>query len=143
MDIVLIIPPYEKSLGGIQEIPQSQIYRFLGHISHSRDLLLLVGVCLRPLWVNTLLKNYWSNLNQFWYVASVGLGNKKLNGPTPKGANSGVESVKFMYFFENLLLYFEACFRQNKCIVIMTKEGSTKFAHQCVIKICLQTPLQL
>ena len=31
-----------------------------------------------------------------------------------------------MYFFKNLLLYSGAWFRQTKCIVMMTKEGSTK-----------------
>ena len=30
-----------------------------------------------------------------------------------------------MYFLKNLL-YSEACFRQKKCIVMMTKEGSTQ-----------------
>ena len=31
-----------------------------------------------------------------------------------------------MYFLKNLLLYSGAWFRQTKCIVMMTKEGSTK-----------------
>ena len=31
-----------------------------------------------------------------------------------------------MYFFKNLLLYSGAWFRQTKCIVMMTKEGSIK-----------------
>ena len=33
--------------------------------------------------------------------------------------------VKMNCFFKNLL-YFGACFRQTKCIVMMTMEGSTK-----------------
>ena len=31
-----------------------------------------------------------------------------------------------MYFLKNLLLYSGAWFRQIKCIVMVTKEGSTK-----------------
>ena len=34
--------------------------------------------------------------------------------------------VKMRYFFKNLLLYSGAWFRQNKYIVIMNKEASTK-----------------
>ena len=34
-----------------------------------------------------------------------------------------------MYFFKNLLLYSGAWFRQTKCIVMMTKEGSTKIVN--------------
>ena len=34
-----------------------------------------------------------------------------------------------MYFLKNLLLYSGAWFRQTKCIVIMTKEGSTKIVN--------------
>ena len=37
-----------------------------------------------------------------------------------------VKSVKLMYLLNNLLLYFRAWFRQTKCIVMMSKEGSTK-----------------
>ena len=37
--------------------------------------------------------------------------------------------VKMHYFFKNLLLYSGACSRQNKCIVIITKEGSTKIVN--------------
>ena len=33
--------------------------------------------------------------------------------------------VKMHYFFKNLLIYSGALFRQTKCIVMMTKEGST------------------
>ena len=39
------------------------------HLSNSGDLLLWVGVCRR---LHLLLKNYWANLNQIWYVASGG-----------------------------------------------------------------------
>ena len=46
--------------------------------------------------------------------------------PTPRGGNSGVKSVKFMYFLKNLLLYSRELFRQTKYIVMMTKEDSTK-----------------
>ena len=34
--------------------------------------------------------------------------------------------VKVHYFFKNLLLYSHTYIRQNKYIVVMTKEGSTK-----------------
>ena len=34
--------------------------------------------------------------------------------------------VKMHYFLKNLLLFSGACFRKNKCIVMMTKEGSTQ-----------------
>ena len=34
-----------------------------------------------------------------------------------------------MYFLKNLLLYSGAWFRQTKCIVMMTKEGSTKIVN--------------
>ena len=44
---------------------------FLGHLSHSGDLLLWVGV-------RRLLKNYWANLYQIWYVASLGEVDQKL-----------------------------------------------------------------
>ena len=37
--------------------------------------------------------------------------------------------VKMHYFFKNLLLYSGTWFRQTKCIVIMTKEGSTKIVN--------------
>ena len=45
---------------------------------------------------------------------------------TPRGGNFGVKSVKLMYFLMNLILYPWAWFKQTKCIVIMTKEGSNK-----------------
>ena len=61
-----------------------------------------------------------ANLYQIWYVAWP---------PTPRGGNFGVNSVKLIYFFKNLLLYLGAWFRQNKCIVIMTREGSTKIVN--------------
>ena len=38
----------------------------------------------------------------------------------------GVKSVKLLYFLKNLLLFSQAVTRQTKCIVMMTKEGSTK-----------------
>ena len=34
-----------------------------------------------------------------------------------------------MYFFKNLLFYSVAWFRQTKCIVMMTKEGSSKIVN--------------
>ena len=37
--------------------------------------------------------------------------------------------MKIHYFFTNLLLYSGAWFRQTKCIVMMTKEGSTKIVN--------------
>ena len=43
--------------------------------------------------------------------------------------NSEVKSVKLVYFFENLLLYSEAYIRQTKCIIVMTKEVSTKIVN--------------
>ena len=51
--------------------------------------------------------------------------------PTPKGGggNSGVKSVKLMYFLKNLLLYSQALIRQTKYVVMMTKEGSTKIVN--------------
>ena len=47
----------------------------------------------------------------------------------PKGSNFWVKGVKLTYFSENLLLYFGAWFRQTKCVVIMTKERSTKIVN--------------
>ena len=60
--------------------------------------------------------------------------------PIPRGGNSGVISVKLMYFFKNIkkkrikkriypLLYSRELFRQIKYILMMTKEGSTKFVN--------------
>ena len=49
--------------------------------------------------------------------------------PTQRGGNLGVKSVKFMYFFKNLLLYSQALIRQTKYVVIMTKEWSTKIVN--------------
>ena len=46
--------------------------------------------------------------------------------PNPRGGNFGLESVKLINFFENLLLYSWAWFRQTKYIEMMTKEGYTK-----------------
>ena len=40
-----------------------------------------------------------------------------------------VKSVKLMYFFKNLLLYLGAWFRQTKCLVMMTKEKSTRIVN--------------
>ena len=37
-----------------------------------------------------------------------------------------MKSVKLMHFLKHLLLYYRAYFTQTKCIVMMTKEGSTK-----------------
>ena len=41
--------------------------------------------------------------------------------------NFGVKSVKLMYFFKDLFFHLGAWLRQTKCILMMTKEGSTKF----------------
>ena len=46
--------------------------------------------------------------------------------PTLKEGNFGVNSVKLLYFFKNLLLYSQVLIRQTKYVVMMTKEGSTK-----------------
>ena len=89
-------------------------YHFLVHLSNSGDLLLWAGVRRRPSCVvrlHLLPKNYWANLNQIWYVASVGIVN--FMTPTPRDGNFGVKSVKLMYFLKNLLLYSEAWFRQT------------------------------
>ena len=43
--------------------------------------------------------------------------------------NFGVKSVKLMYFLKNLLLYSGGWFRKTECIVIMTKEVSTKIVN--------------
>ena len=40
-----------------------------------------------------------------------------------------VKSVKLMYFPKNLLLYSGAWFKQTKCIMIITKEGSIKIVN--------------
>ena len=45
--------------------------------------------------------------------------------PTPRGIHFGVKKCKIDVFLKNLL-YSWASFRQTKCIVIMTKERSTK-----------------
>ena len=49
--------------------------------------------------------------------------------PTQRGGNFGVKSVKLIYFLKNRLHYSGAWFRQTKCIVMMTKEGSTKIVN--------------
>ena len=41
----------------------------------------------------------------------------------------GLRHLKMHYFFENLLLYSGARFRPTKCIVMMTKEVSTKIVN--------------
>ena len=44
--------------------------------------------------------------------------------------------VKLHYFFKNLLFFSQAQIKQTKCIVMMTKEGSTKivkFIRQVII----------
>ena len=41
--------------------------------------------------------------------------------------NFWVKSVKLMYFFKDLFFHLGAWLRQTKCILMMTKEGSTKF----------------
>ena len=50
----------------------TQNKRFSGHLSHSGDLLLLVGIH-RHLSsvVHLLFKNYWTNHDQIWYIAFV------------------------------------------------------------------------
>ena len=42
------------------------------------------------------------------------------------GDNFRVISVNLMCFLRNLFLYSGAWFRQTKCIVMMTKKGTTK-----------------
>ena len=49
--------------------------------------------------------------------------------PIERGGTYGVKRIKSMYFFKNLLLYLGACFRQYKCKVMMTKEGSTQIVN--------------
>ena len=46
--------------------------------------------------------------------------------PTPREGNLVLKNVKFTYCFENLLIYSVTWFRQTNCIVMMTKEGSSK-----------------
>ena len=48
--------------------------------------------------------------------------------PHPKGSNFGVKIVKLMYFFKNVL-QTGTWFRQTKCIVMITKKGSTKIVN--------------
>ena len=55
--------------------------------------------------------------------------NFKTPPPPPRRGNFGVKCVKLMYFFKSLLLYSGAWFRQTKCIVMITREGSTKIVN--------------
>ena len=88
-------------------------FQCLGHLSLSSDLLLWAGVH-RPLTSSS--RTTGPILTKFgmWELY-------------PKGGNFGVKSVKFMYFLKNLLLSSGTWFRQAKCIVMVTKEGSTNF----------------
>ena len=58
--------------------------------------------------------------------------NCKFHYPPPNGGgvggggNQGVKSEKLIYFVKNLLFYSDAWFIKTKCIVMMTKKGSTK-----------------
>ena len=99
----------------------------LGHLSHSSDLLLCVGVCHRASSVNILFSRTTEPiLTRFGmqHLQCKETRNCKLHDPHHHPMR--VKRVKFMYFFKNLLLYSGACFRQTKHIVMMTKEGSTK-----------------
>ena len=95
----------------------------LGHLSHSGDLLLWVGVR-RPLTFSKkkLLSQSRPNLVSSIYRVR----RQELKTPYLKGKFFGVKSVKLMYFLKNLLLYSQALIRQTKYVVMMTKEGSTK-----------------
>ena len=81
----------------------------LSNLTHSGDLLLWVGIC-RAMCIMLFLKNCWANLDWIWYVVFVRYKILLISGPpslplTPRGDNSGVKSLKFMYFFEKNLLY--------------------------------------
>ena len=69
-----------------------------------------IAICLRPsssvVRKHLILKNYWANLNQIWYVVSVGKDtrNCKFHAPLSKGeVILGLKSVKLLCFFKNLL----------------------------------------
>ena len=49
--------------------------------------------------------------------------------PTPRAGDFGVKGIKFMYIIKHPLLYTGAWFRQTKCIVIMTRKGSTEIVN--------------
>ena len=100
--------------------------KFLGHMSHSGDLLLQVGVRRalksssqkllgqsQPSLVCSNCRVRWQEIVNFMT-------------PTPRGGNLGVKNLKLMYFFKTFLLYSGAWFILTKCIVMMIKEGSTK-----------------
>ena len=60
---------------------------------------------------------------------------KIVNFVTPKagvlvlGCGNISHIVKLHYFFKNLPLYSQALIRQNKYVVMMTKEGSTNIVN--------------
>ena len=107
---------------------------FLGHMSHSGDLLLWVDVRRRPLSVvhrlssveskHLLLMNYWANLHQIWYVVSLEIVNF-ITPPPPH--NFEVKSVILMYFLKKSSLLRGMV--QTKYIVIINKEGSIKIVN--------------
>ena len=55
--------------------------------------------------------------------------NCKFHDLTQRRGNFVIKIVKLMYFLKNLLLYPGACFRRNKCIVMMTNEGYTNIVN--------------
>ena len=99
----------------------------LGHLSHSSDLLLCVGVCHRASSVYIFFSRTTEPI-----LTKVGMSHlqcKETRNCKFHDTHHHPKREKFMYFFKNLLLYSGACFRQTKHIVIMTKEGSTKIVN--------------
>ena len=120
----MIYKPYIKRL---------KAFGFLGHLSHSGDLLLWVGVRCRASSFNILFSRTTEPiLTKFGLQHLQGTETRKCkfhDPPTQRGGNYGVKSVKFKYFLKNLLLFSGAWFRQTKCVVLITKEGSTKIVN--------------
>ena len=103
---------------------------FLGHLSNSRDLLLWVSVGCSASFINIFFSRTTGPILTKFGMQHL-QGKKTRNckfhePPPPRGGNFGVKSAKLMYFLENLLLYSQAQIGQTKCIIMMTKEGSTK-----------------
>ena len=108
----------------------------LGHLRNLGDLLLWVGVRRHPSSVRRALTSSSQELlgqslpNLVCSIRRVrrqGIVNFMI--PIPMGCNFGIKSVKLMYFSKSLLLFSGAWFRQTNCMVIMTKEGSTKIVN--------------
>ena len=80
MDNKWILRSFEviSKIPNFLQLYQSFFVHFLGHLIHTGDLLLWVYVRRRPLCVKHLINNYIANLNQIWYDASLGYGDKKL-----------------------------------------------------------------